>query len=398
MKLAQINAVCGGSTGRICRAIADKLGDRGDACRICYALGESGGENCFRYTDALTVKTQALRARVLGNYGFNSRAATEKLIRLLDGFGPDLIQLHNLHTHDLDLERLFGYFRERNSKLVWTFHDCWAFTGYCVHFDGVGCEKWKTLCRDCPQRGAYSIFLDRSEELYRRKQRLFEDVDLTIVTPSEWMAGLVGESFLRDRPISVIPNGVDRSVFRPRPSDFRKEHGLEGKKLVLGVSYQWSGKKGLDVFEELARSLPEDYRIVLVGTDEKVERGLNERIIPIRRTQDPGALAAIYSAADVFVNPTREDTFPTVNLEALGCGTPVVTFRTGGSAECLAPYCGLAVEKNDVTALRQAIRTVAEDARYSPERCVERAEYYDRDSCFARYLTLYDTLIKDTDT
>lgn len=393
MKLAQINAVCTGSTGKICRAIADKLAAEGDACRIYYALGQSAGENCIRHTDAFAVKTQALRAKLCGSYGFTSETATERLIAELDAFSPDIVQLHNLHSHQLNLEMLFSYLAKKHCKVVWTFHDCWAFTAYCVHFDRIGCEKWKTQCSACPQRREYSFFLDRSAALYDRKKELTKVLDLTVVTPSDWMASLVKESFLSNKPLYVIPNGIDLSVFRPVQSSFRHDHDLEGKRIVLGVAYQWNARKGLADFIELAHSLPEDHRIVLVGTDEAVERKLPGAVLAIRKTQDQSELAAIYSAADVFVNPSYEDTFPTVNLEALACGTPVVTYRTGGSAECLNRDCGAAVEKGDLQALRQAILQMIRQGSAARKAALEQSAKYDRERSNSRYLDLYRELL-----
>lgn len=396
MKIAQINAVCGGSTGKICTAIAEKLAAQGDACTIYYALGEDAGENCVRYTDAFSVKTQALRAKVGGCYGFTSRKATERLLAELERFQPEIVQLHNLHSHQVDLELLLSYLTEKKIKVVWTFHDCWAFTGYCVHFDRIGCEKWKTRCQSCPQRREYSFFVDRSTDLFERKKKLLTALDLTIVTPSSWMASLVGQSFLKEKRCVVIPNGIDLGVFCPRESSFRQDHGLEGKKIVLGVAYQWDARKGIADFIELSRRLPDEYRIVLVGTDESVDRNLPASILSIHKTQNQRELAEIYSAADVFVNPTWEDTFPTVNLEALACGTPVVTYRTGGSAECLAPLCGTAVEKGDLEGLEHAVTDLAREGSWSKEACLNRAGEYDKENCYARYLTLYRERIESS--
>lgn len=395
MKIAQINAVCTGSTGKICTAIGERLALHGDESRIYYALGRSANENCIRYTDGFTIRAQALRAKLCGSYGFTTEAATGRLIRKLEDFAPDIVQLHNLHSHQVDLERLLSYLAEKKKKVVWTFHDCWAFTGYCVHFDRIGCDKWKRGCEHCPQRREYSFLFDRSEELYRRKRALLSALELTVVAPSAWMASLVGESFLSGKPVALIPNGIDLGVFQPSDSSFRADHGLEQKKIVLGVAYQWDSRKGLDAFIELSRRLPEDHRIVLVGTDEGVDRSLPGSILSIHKTQDQTELARIYSAADVFVNPTLEDTFPTVNLEALGCGTPVVTYATGGSGECLSPLCGAAVEKDNLEALEQAILMATCEGRYSREACRERARQYDREACYERYLAIYRQLLAE---
>lgn len=390
MKVVQINTVCGrGSTGKICVEVSKLLTEREIENYIFYAYGSNTYPLGRQYMSPAEVKIQALKSRVFGNYGFNSRAATKRLLSILEQVQPDIVHLHNLHGHNCDLEMLFSYFKEKKTKLFWTFHDCWTFTGYCVYYDIAGCDRWKTGCRDCPQRKEYSWFLDRSGALFEKKKALFSGLDLTIITPSHWMAEQVRQSFLKDHPIHVIHNGIDLEVFRPRESDFRKKHGLEGKKLILGVALGWGRRKGLDVFIELAKRLDDRYRIVLVGTDEKVDRLLPENILSIHRTQNQTELAEIYTAADVFVNPTREENYPTVNMEAIACGTPVITFNTGGSPEMLDEKTGVVVEKEDVEGLMGAIVRLAGEKRSVQGVCLSRAEGFDKADCFQHYLALY---------
>jgi glycosyltransferase involved in cell wall biosynthesis len=226
--------------------------------------------------------------------------------------------------------------------------------------------------------------------MWKRKKKWFNSLDdLTIVTPSQWLAGLVEQSFLGKYPVKVIHNGIDLSVFRQMESDFRKKHNLERKKLLLGVAFAWEERKGLDVFVELSRRLDSSYQIVLVGTNEDVDRLLPSNIVSIHRTHNQKELAEIYSVADVFVNPTREDTFPTVNLEALACGTPVITFKTGGSPECVDGHCGCVVPCNDVDALEREIVRICTEKPFTAEDCKARAALFDRDECFSRYVALY---------
>lgn len=390
MKVVQINAVCGrGSTGKICADISKLLTEQGVENYIFYASGSSDDPLGRCYMSGPEVKLQALKSRIFGNWGFNSHSATKRLIAMLEEVQPDIVHLHNLHGHNCDLERLFGYFREKKTKLFWTFHDCWAFTGYCPHYDMIGCGQWKTGCKACPQKREYSWFFDRSAYLYNKKKELFTGLDLTIITPSNWLAEQVRQSFLRDYPIHVIHNGIDLEVFRPRESDFREKHGLEDKIILLGVAFGWGKRKGLDVFIELAKRLDERYKIVLVGTDEKVDRLLPENILSIHRTQNQLELAQIYTAADVFVNPTREENYPTVNMEAIACGTPVITFRTGGSPEILDESCGVVVEKNDIDALHCAVQKAAEKHQNSAEACAVRSQTFGKALCFQKYLALY---------
>ena len=394
MKVIQINSTCGiGSTGKICVGISELMTASGIENRILHTGRSSGYPLGIRCADDRYIKIQALKSRLLGNYGFNSKRSTEKMMEEIRQFDPDIVHLHNIHSHDCDLKTLFSFFRENNTKIIWTFHDCWAFTGYCPHFTMAHCDKWLTQCGGCVQRNEYSWFFDRSRELYEAKKRLFDGLDMTIVTPSHWLKGIVKQSFLKDYPAEVIHNGIDLDVFSQTKSNFRQKHGLNDQKIILGVSFDWGKKKGLDVFSELAHRLSDDYRIVLIGTDEAVVRQLPDNILPISRTQDQKELAEIYSASDVFVNPTREENFPTVNMEALACGTPVITFQTGGSPEMLDETCGCVVDYDDVDALEQAIRRVCEEKPFSRKDCIEKAKHYDREDRLKEYLELYERIV-----
>ena len=393
MKVVQINTTCGiGSTGKICVGISELLTDKGvENYILCsksngYPLGIKLADN--KYT-----KFQMLKSHVLGNYGFNSKLETKKMIAELERIKPDIVHLHNIHGHDCNLEMLFKYFKANNVKLIWTFHDCWAFTGYCVYFDMTRCEKWKTSCHNCPQRRTYSFLFDNSKQLFERKKKLFSGLNLTVVTPSRWLADLVKESFLKDYPVEVINNGIDLGVFRPTESDFRKKYGIGAKKIVLDVAFGWDERKGLDVLLELAKRLPDDYVIVLVGTDDAIDKTLPPNIISIHRTQNQRGLAEIYTAADAFAIPTREDNYPTVNMEAIACGTPVITFRTGGSPEMVDGNTGSVVECDDVDALEREIIRICSDKPYSTEMCVEKAKSFDKGERFCEYTVLYERII-----
>lgn len=395
MKIVQINATCGvGSTGKICVGISQLLSVQGVENYILYSSKSDGYGLSISCSGDRYIRMQALKSRLLGNYGFNSRGATKRMIRELERIGPDIVHLHNIHGHDCDLEMLFSYFRRKRTKLVWTFHDCWAFTGYCPHFTMVKCDRWRTQCARCPQKRDYSWIFDRSRALYEKKKKLFQGLDLTVVTPSRWLAELVGKSFLKEHPVEVIHNGIDLDVFKPTPGAFRERCGIApDKKIVLGVCFGWGVKKGLDVFTRLAETLPLDYQIVLVGTDDQVDRQLSEGIVSIHRTQNQRELAEIYSAAHVFVNPTREENYPTVNMEAVACGTPVVTFRTGGSPETFDATCGSVVACDDIAALEREILRICTKMPFSVEQCVKKAESYDKNQRFKEYTGLYERII-----
>ena len=393
MKVVQMNATCGiGSTGKICVGISQLMNAQNiENYILCSKTnGFPAGIPC---SGGGYIKFQALKSRILGNYGFNSKLSTRKLIAQLEHIQPDIVHLHNIHGHDCDLELLFSWFRQNKTKLVWTFHDCWAFTAYCPHFTMKKCDKWQYQCGQCVQRHGYSWFFDRSRELYEKKKALFTGVDLTIITPSRWLADLVKQSFLKDCPVQVIYNGIDLSVFRPVPGDFREKHDLKDKNVVLGVSFGWDDRKGLDVFQELAERLPENYQIVLVGTDPNTDKLLPPNIISIHRTQNQQELAEIYSSADVFANPTREEVLGLVNVEALACGTPGVTFNSGGSPECYDAACGVVVACDDVDSLEREIIRICTDKPYSEEACMKKAWEFDQNERFKEYLKLYERVI-----
>ena len=390
MKIVQLNVTCGvGSTGKICLAVSELLCRKGVENYVLFTEGDSDYEYAVKYADKLEIKLEALKSRVFGNYGFNSKKLTERLISKLDEIEPDIVHLHNLHGHGCNLEMLFKYFKEKKIKLFWTFHDCWAFTGYCPHFDMIGCDKWRRQCSECPQKGAYSFFFDKSDKLYSKKQELFTGLDLTIITPSMWLRDQVKRSFLKNYEVKVINNGIDLDIFKPRKSNFREQHGLTDEFLILGVAFNWDERKGVDVFAHLAKALPRDCRIVLVGTDDSVKKILPENIIAIDKTENQQELAEIYAACDLFVNATREDTFPSVNIESLACGTPVLTFATGGSAEIIDCTCGMTVEKNDVKSLADAVLYIKENRPFTKQACLKKSGEYKKEDKFREYADLY---------
>lgn len=390
MKVVQINATCGiGSTGKICVEIS-RLLSRHNVENYILCNKTNGYSQGIQCSSNAYIKAQAIRSRILGNYGFNSQRATRKMIAALERIQPDIVHLHNIHGHDCNLELLFSYFKKKRIKLLWTFHDCWAFTAYCPHFTMMKCEKWRTKCSQCIQRQEYSWLFDRSEHLFERKKTLLQGLDLTIITPSHWLADMVKQSFLKDFPVMVINNGIDLGIFKPVEGDFRKKYSLESKKIVLGVAFGWGERKGLDIFVELARRLPDGYQIVLVGTSDKIDKQLPHNIISIHRTQNQQELAQIYSAADVFVNPTREENYPTVNMEALACGTPVLTFRTGGSPEIIDETCGSVVECDDVDGLKKEIIRICTDKPYPEAQCLEKSRGFNKNDRFKEYLGVYE--------
>ncbi len=392
MKIVQINAVCGsGSTGKICAAVSDILSAKGIENYILYGSGSSSHPAGVKY--ASVGKAASAAARLSGNWGFEGRAATEKLLAQLDRIQPDVVHLHNLHQHGCHLGMLFDWLRRHQTKVFWTFHDCWAFTGYCTYFDSCDCSKWQTRCTDCPQRRTYSQFFDRSARWFDLKKALFEQTEITVVTPSQWLKNVFLQSPMSGgHPVRVINNGIDLGVFSPAEEDVLREYHDQGKYIVLGVAAGWEDRKGLRDFLSLSERLDDRFLIVLAG-DTKTELPSKDNMLAVGRTDTAVALARLYSAADVFVNPTREDNFPTVNIEALACGTPVLTYPTGGSPEIIDATCGNVVPRGDVQALAAEIERVCVNQPYAAEACVHRAARYDQHKKFQEYVSLYKSLL-----
>lgn len=393
MKVIQINTSYGiGSTGKICNSVAKLLDKDGVEHLTIVSQGRTETANTVKIKNKPYYKIQALKSRIFGNYGFNSSSATKEIIRQIKEFSPDIVHLHNIHGHNVNLKMLFTFFKKNPEiKLFWTFHDCWAFTAYCPHYTMAKCYKWQSECSHCKQRKEYSWFFDKSKKLFNRKKQLFTGLNLTIITPSEWLAGEVKKSFMKDYPVKVINNGIDLSVFKPTESDFREKHGIDKDKFaLLGVAFGWGVKKGLDVFIELSKRLDKNkYSIVLVGTNDETDKLLPKDIISIHRTQNQTELAEIYTACDLFVNPTREEVLGLVNIEANACGTPVLTFNSGGSPECINTESGIVVECDDIDGMEKEINRIRKEKLFTKEGCVLRAEEFDANKKFKEYTNLY---------
>lgn len=393
MKVLQINSVCSyGSTGRIAVDLAKVLKAEGHECLIAYGRGEAPLDmNSYKICSKWDNYIHVAGTRFTDRHGFFTTRATRKLIERIKTYNPDVIHLHNIHGYYLHIGILFDYLKNSNKPVVWTLHDCWAFTGHCAYFDYVGCEKWKKGCFACSQTKKYPAgrLIDSSRWNYQKKKELFNAVEnITLVTPSHWLGGLVKKSFLQKYPVKVIPNGIDLDIFKPTTGDFRKKRGLENQFMILGVASIWDRRKGLDTFLELAKMLNDDEVIVLVGLTKNQRKDLPKNIIGITRTSDVKELAEIYTVSDVFVNPTLEDNFPTTNLEALACGTTVITFDTGGSAESINEKTGMVVEKGNLEALMKAIQNSKK--KLTLKNFVDQANRYNKKYRFQEYIMIYN--------
>ena len=400
MIIAEINTVSVGSTGNIMFDLAETAREHGHTVYTysakTFRRGVKNDYSPRTYHYYFGTEFGNLVHKVLGGItGFNGYFSfwmTRKLIKELNDRKIDILHLHNLHEFCINLPMLFKYIKKKRIRVIWTLHDCWSFTGHCPHFTMVGCDKWKTGCGNCPQKSIYPrSYLDTTKFMWKKKKKWFTGVeDLTIVTPSQWLAGFVKESFLSEYPVQVINNGIDLEVFKPTPSDFRETHGISNEFLILGVAFGWGRRKGLDVFIELAKKLDERFHIVLVGTNSEVDKMLPDRIISIHRTNNQKEMAEIYSAADLFVNPTREDNYPTVNMESIACGTPVITFNTGGSPEMLDSKTGSIVPCEDIGELISVIERVYDERPYSESNCMDHSRSFDKRDKFEAYIQLYE--------
>ena len=350
-----INSVCGiGSTGRICTDLATSLEQHGHEVKIAYGRGDVSREfqkYAFRIGTDIDTKIHGLRARLLDQSGLGSKKATEKFLDWMERYDPDVIHLHNLHGYYIHVPTLFEKLKTTRAKIIWTLHDSWAFSGHSGTCDKVECKKWRYGCGNCPLIKQYpSSLLDRSGFNWEWKRQCFQGINkLTIVTPSQWLAKEVRRSILGEYNITVIPNGIDTDIFKSQQTGLKAKLGIEKKYMILGVSSSWHKYKGLYDFYELSERLDQDkYQIVLVGLTEKQLKQLPKEIIGVSKTKDTHELAEFYNAADVFVNLTYCDVFGMVNIEALACNTPVITYNTGGSPETVRDYGGIIIDKGNL--------------------------------------------------
>lgn len=401
-KLLQISIeVNSGSVGRIAEQIGETAMANGWQSYITYARNHLPSKsNTIRIGSKFDVYWHGVMTRLFDTHCLHSTVATKRLVEQIKSIAPDVILLHHIHGYFLNMKVLFEYLASIETPVVWVFHDCWSMTGHCAHFEWAQCDRWKSGCYDCPQKGEYpaSVLFDRSRKNYIEKRELFTSVkNMTIVPVSNWLGNIVKESFLSKYDVEVIHNGIDISTFKPLQSDIKERYGISDKKVVLGVASPWGRRKGFEDFLILYSYLPGDeFQIVMIGLSEQQQHQLPDGILGFSRTESVEELAKWYSVADVFVNPTYEDTYPTTNLEAISCGTPVVTYQTGGSPESLTVKTGRVVEKGNIACVAQAIYDLCAEDRESMRICCRdyAVEHFDKRICFDSYVKLYEKLIK----
>lgn len=407
MKVLQINTFYGyGSTGRIMCELKDVAESYGIESYIAFGYGYTPKNDeknkVYRIESNRELLVSKLWTKAIGHHGFNNKAETKRLLSWIDKVKPDIIHMHNIHNHYVNVRMLLEYIAKKNIPCVLTMHDCWTFTGHCAYFDYSGCNKWKTGCSHCPSLRDYPktfALIDPSPWNYRMKQKLFASLNITFVSPSQWLCDLQQQSFLKGKNCEVINNGVDVSVFHPLKSNVREEYGIGNRKMILAVAGGLAPRKGRNNLLELPLLLNDDEVLVLVGLQKGQEALLpkTDKVIGIQRTKTSDELVGLYSEADIFINPTLEDNFPTTNIEALACGTPVVTFNTGGSPEVVTPETGIVVEKGDMVGLLSAIRTVLSNGKtHYVDACRKKAEKdYNKDVQYGKYIKLYNKILSN---
>jgi putative colanic acid biosynthesis glycosyltransferase len=406
--LLQINSTLNkGSTGRIAEQIGQFARTQGN-WDVWMAHGprykNSSELNSIQIESLWGERLHGLWSRLFDRHGLGSVFSTIRLVKRLErGIRPDVIHLHNLHGYYINYEILFEYLASVNTPVVWTLHDCWAFTGHCTHFDFIGCERWKTECYECPQKKSYpqSYLLDRSRKNYYLKKKLFTSLDgrLTVVPVSRWLEGLVRESFLQAQNIHQIYNGVDVCAFSPNSEageSVRKKYGFEGKTVLLGVATGWGERKGFGDFLKLAELLKDRYQIVLLGLSETQIKGLPENITGLQRTESIEELAAIYNAADIVLNLSSQESFGLTTVEGFACGIPGIVYNRTASPELISDETGFIVEKGEMQQLVEAIQAIESRGKASyVKACRERAvQCFDKQKRFQEYVDLYTSLIQ----
>lgn len=378
MKIFMINTVCGmGSTGRICTELAKSFEQQGHEVKITYrgtqVLPADAEKYGVRVGSKKDVYFHALASRVSDRAGFYSKKATRKLVQAIREYAPDVIHLHNLHGYYVNLKILFDYLKtEFKGKVIWTLHDCWAFTGHCVHYSYVGCDKWKTGCKNCPQKKTYptAMFADRSQKNYEEKKRLFTGVpNMTIVTVSQWLKEQVQASFLGGYPVVRVYNGIDYSIYRPLESDIRETLGVGENKMILSVSSGWDDRKGYGRLLALAAKAPQDWRFVVVGLSKEQIARLPQNCIGMERTWDREEMVKLYTAANVFYHPSVEETFGLVTAEALACGTYGVVMDSTACPEPLGEN-GLVLKTGDP---EEAVSKISQVMTW--DKCVPQQQF-----------------------
>lgn len=391
MRVLMINSVCGIlSTGRICTDLAELLNKQGHEVKIAYGRGvvpKKYKKYAVKIGSKLDVIFHGILSRIFDFQGLGSKFSTKKLIKWIKKFKPDVIHLHNLHGYYINIEVLFNYIKTCDVKIIWTLHDCWAYTGHCAHYDFIKCNKWEYGCYQCSGIHNYpKSFFDRSKFNWLKKKELFTNVkNMIIVTPSNWLKNNVKKSFLKNYDVYVINNGIDLNIFNPKQTNIKERYGIKEKRVILGVSAKWDEKKGLNDFITLSKYLDNNYIIVLIGLTKTQTKKMPNNILGLRRTNDVNSLVEWYCAADVFVNASVEETMGLTTIEALSCGTPVIVYNKTAVPEMVDSSCGIVLKNNNPKEILKNLNNI----NFDFNKCILHAKKFEKSIKYNEYFKLY---------
>ncbi len=401
MKILQINAIYNlGSTGKTCFDFQTYVQQNTEhTCKTAFCYG-GNAENGYVIGNRIDRKVHGFLSRLTGKQAWFSYFSTFGLIKYMKEYKPDVVQLRNLHGNYINFPMLMKYIAKNDIATVITLHDCWVFTGKCCHYTSDRCYKWQTGCYDCPRlkKDNKSWFLDRTKELWRAKRKLFGSIPrLAVQGVSKWTVEEAKKSPIMENAkiFTYIYNGIDSNKFKPTESNLREKYNLVDKKILLGVASGWQKSKGLPDVIEMSEILPDDCVIVLVGhPNEPIPT--SEKIINIPATENIDELVQWYSAADVFINMSKEETFGKVSAEALMCGTPVVCYNTTANPELVGENCGYICETENVVDFKNLVLKVIENGKdVYTESCIKFAhENFSTEKNFEAYIKLYEKLFE----
>lgn len=399
--LLQINVDANnGSNGSIARDIGSIALSKGWKSYIAYGRRHIPCDSeLIRIGNDFDVKLHGLLTRLFDLHGLGSILATKRFLRKVDRIKPDIIHLHNIHGYFLNYNILFKYLIKHQIPVVWTFHDCWPFTGHCGYFEKYGCTKWKSECKSCPGYKDYprSAFFDLSRFQYALKKQLFTSLDtIHVTTVSAWLKGLTEQSYFSKYPIHVVYDGIDTESFVYRNSDLRTLYHIEDKIVLMSAAANWTAQKGWNDYIELSKILPDDCIIMLLGVTDEQSKNLPSNIIPVARVEGKDKLAEYYSMADILLNLSYQETFGMTTAEAMSCGTPGISYNRTACPELITSETGIVVEAGDMDAIIAAIKTIQSNGKdFYREACRQRVlDNFDFKKVNRKFFDIYQDIIK----
>lgn len=397
--LLQINSVVNwGSTGHIAEDIGKTVIKHGWKSYIAYGRYANPSQSTtIKIGNKIDFYHHIMITRLLDKHGLGSKYTTRLFIKKIDKIKPDIIHIHNLHGYYINYEIFFQYLKEKNIPVIWTFHDCWPFTGHCAHFIINDCQKWKSECKQCPLIKSYpaSLFADSSYNNFLKKRELFTNLNnLTIVTVSNWLLHIVEKSFFKKVTLKRIYNGIDVNLFKPQSSidEIKNKFHITSKYILLGVASTWTNEKGLKDYYSLSKILDKDYTIILIGVTQKQKKRLPPNILGICRTNNIQELVNYYSIANIVLNLSYAETFGLTTVEGFACGTPSIVYNCTASPELInSDKVGKIVEKGDIKALIKAIKEIcSQDKLIYQTKCRQRAlDFFNKNERYEEYFNLY---------